>query len=261
MRTPILFLHGWAMNGATFEDAAQRLSGDFDCHAPDLPGHGSGAGDEPSLENCVAVAAEWIDRLDNPILIGWSMGATVAWRHILQHGTSGLRGLVTIDMSPRMLPDADWDLGMMDQSAEAILATSEKIEADWPRVAGSIARNMYARSSEPVLSRVATQELLLSQDPARLRPIWDDLVGTDVRAAISQIDIPYLVCTGAQSCLYREDVADWISARADGVRLERFEHSGHSLHLEEPEVFCDAIRRFVRAKRLATPIQNQEASQ
>jgi len=260
MTVPILFLHGWAMNGAMFDDAAKRLGPGFACHAPDLPGHGGRQVDDASLDSCAALAKRWIDRLDHPILVGWSMGAGAAWRHVSRHGTAGLRGLVTIDMSPRMLPDADWDLGLIGQSAEAILATSAKIVPEWPRMAGSVARNMYARTGDPAVSREAVKELLLAQDPARLRPLWDDLVAMDERQTIPKIAIPYLVCSGAQSRLYSQDATRWIASQAQQARVESFEHSGHSPHLEEPDAFCDAIRRFVAAEGLATPNQDQEAT-
>jgi pimeloyl-[acyl-carrier protein] methyl ester esterase len=258
MSVPVLFLHGWAMHGAMFDDVAARLGPGFDCHTPDLPGHGIRAEDTPSLDACAAMAKNYIDRLDRPILVGWSMGAGAAWRYVARHGTTALRGLVTIDMSPRMLPDADWDLGLTGQSADAILATSARIVPEWPRMAGSIARNMYASDSEPELSREAVKELLLAQGPARLRPLWDDLVAMDERETILKIAIPYLVCTGAQSRLYSREVACWIAAQAGNARVESFENSGHSPHLEEPNAFCDAIRRFVAAEGLATPIEDQE---
>ncbi|WP_417250663.1 alpha/beta fold hydrolase [Celeribacter sp.] len=258
MTIPVLFLHGWAMSGAYFDDLASRLGPAFACHAPDLPGHGSRAQDEPSLENCAEVAKEWIDRLDRPVLVGWSMGAAVAWRYIAQHGTSGLRGLVTIDMSPRMMPDADWSLGLLGGTAETILATSEKIIPKWPAMAGSIARNMYARSSDPIVSRDAVETFLLAQDPARLRPLWDDLTAMDERQTIAGIDIPYLVCSGAQSRLYKQDAAHWIAAQAGQARVESFENSGHSPHLEEPSAFCDALKRFIAQDALDTSSCDQK---
>lgn len=260
MTIPILFLHGWAMNGAMFDDTAERLGPGFDCHAPDLPGHGGRLAEEASLDACAALAKQWIEDLDRPILAGWSMGAGAAWRHLSRHGTSGLRGLITIDMSPRMLPDEGWDLGLLGQSAEAILATSGKIVPEWPRMAKSVARNMYARTSDPAPSREDVTALLLAQDPARLRPIWDDLVAMDERETIWKIDIPYLVCFGAQSRLYSQDAARWIASQAKRARVESFENAGHSPHLEEPGAFCDAIRRFVTAEGLATPNQDQDES-
>ncbi|WP_422047937.1 alpha/beta fold hydrolase [Shimia sp.] len=257
MSIPVLFLHGWAMSGAVFDDVAARLGPDFTCHAPDLTGCGEGGG-VTSLEDCASVAERWTEQLDRPILVGWSMGAAAAWRYVKRHGTSALRALVTIDMSPRMLPDADWGLGLIGQSAEAILATSEKIVPTWPRLSQSISRNMFARGSTPTLSREAAQALLRAQDPAGLRPLWDDLVAMDAREVISQIDVPYLVCTGSQSRLYSEAVAHWIASKAPRAAVARFEHSGHSPHLEEPEAFCDAIRSFVAAEGLAMPLKYRE---
>jgi pimeloyl-[acyl-carrier protein] methyl ester esterase len=247
MSIPLLFLHGWAMRGAVFDDLAARLGVDFDCHAPDLPGHATRSTEPPRLKRCVAVTHEAIEQLDRPILVGWSMGAAVAWRYIAQHGTQTLRGLVTIDMSPRLLPDHDWHFGLLEHSAEQTLATSVKIEPHWTRMVGNILRNMYAPGDTPQDDGDALRNWLLAQDPATLRPLWDDLVALDERQTIPRINVPYLVCAGAQSRLYDPDVARWIAGQSPKAHVAIFDHSGHSPHLEEPEAFCDAIRRFVAA--------------
>ena len=245
MSIPVLFLHGWAMDGAIFQSIANQLGPEFDCHAPDLPGHGVNPTDAPSLDACVDLARRGIHELDRPVLVGWSMGAAVAWRYISQFGTKGLRGLVTIDMSPRMLPDADWDLGLRDQTAEDILATSAKIEPHWHRMVNSIIRNMYAADANADHQDDAMRAFLRAQSPARLRPLWDDLTAMDERQTIGKIDIPYLVCSGAQSRLYSADVGRWIAQTAPQARTEIFRNSGHSPHLEEPDAFCEALWRFV----------------
>ncbi|CUH74762.1 AB hydrolase superfamily protein YdjP [Tritonibacter multivorans] len=244
MSIPILFLHGWAMDGAIFQNLATCLGPDFDCHAPDLPGHGVNPTDAPNLDSCVELTRWGIAELDRPIVVGWSMGAAVAWRYISRYGTSGVRGLVTIDMSPRMLPDTDWDLGLLGQSAEDILATSSKIEPNWHRMVNSIIRNMYATDAEDAHQNTAMRAFLRAQDPERLRPLWDDLTALDERKTIAKIDIPYLVCTGMQSRLYSADVGRWIAQTAQQARVESFRNSGHSPHIEEPETFCEALRRF-----------------
>lgn len=258
MTVPILFLHGWAMRGTIFDGIAEQLGNDFDCHAPDLPGHGERSGTAGGLDACADLAGQWIEQLNHPIVIGWSMGAAVAWRYLSRRGTSNLRALVTVDMSPRLLPDADWDLGLLGQNAETILATSAKIVPEWNRMVGTILGRMHATNSEPFLNCTMIQELLLAQDPANLRPVWNDLVAMDERSTIATIDIPYLVCTGVQSQLYSHKVADWIVKTAGRARLQRFANSGHSPHLEEPDAFCDAIRRFVVAEQLAVHTPEQE---
>ena len=250
MTIPILFLHGWTMRGSVFDIIAGRLGTDFTCHAPDLPGHGDHVAGDPSLDACASLIGQWTEQLEQPILVGWSMGATAAWRYIAQNGTAGLRGLITIDMSPRILPDKTWSLGMNGQSAEAIKATSDRLEADWPRVAHNISRNLYAEGSNPTLDRDMIKAELSKQNPALLRKVWDDLVAADERATIAKIDIPYLVCFGIKSQLYRAEVAQWIAKQAPNAQLAPFTQSGHSPHLEEPDQFCNAIRCFVADHRL-----------
>lgn len=245
MTIPVLFLHGWAMDGSSFQGVVDRLGSDFDCHAPDLPGHGNNPTDAPSLDDCADVIRFAVRELDRPIVVGWSMGAAAAWRYVSLFGTGGLRGLVTVDMSPRLLPDEDWTLGLLKQSADNILATSAKIVPQWQRMVKSIIRNMYAASADVAADHTGLQGFLAAQDPARLRPLWDDLAQLDERATIAKIDVPYLVCSGAQSRLYSADVGRWIAQTAPTARALTFRNSGHSPHLEEPEAFCEAIWRFI----------------
>lgn len=242
MSQPILFLHGWAMRGAVFDALSDLMGEGFTCVAPDLPGHGAAQG-ALGLDAAVEEVISWIDRLDRPLLVGWSMGAGIAWKTIARRGTSGIKGLVTVDMSPRMLPDHNWDLGLRAQGAASILSTSERILPSWPRMCESISHRMFA-ASVPEHTRNAAKELMLAQDPAALRPAWDDLVAMDMRKTIARIDLPYLVCYGAQSCLYPPATAEWIAAQAPDARLECFAGSGHSPHIEEPVAFASALQRF-----------------
>lgn len=233
------------MSGAVFDGVKTLLGPGFDCHAPDLPGHGSRELDEPSLARCVEVVSGIVNQMDHPVLVGWSMGAAIAWQYLLQEGSRNLSGLVTIDMSPRLLPDDQWAFGLGGQNTEAVLSTSSKIEFQWRGMVDNILHNMYAPNAAEEANEAKMRALLLRQDPAALRPIWDELVAMDARQSIAAIDIPYLVCAGAKSRLYDPDVAYWIERHSPMAEVQIFRNSGHSPHLEEPEAFCDAIRRFV----------------
>lgn len=261
MTTPVLFLHGWAMSGSVFDGIAQRLAGDFSCHAPDLPGHGHRATDPGGLDECVEIVADQVARLERPIVIGWSMGAAVAWRYLAQFGCGAVRGLVTIDMTPRMLPDDEWDLGLNAASADAILRTSARIVPDWPQMVPGIVNNLFATGSTPNPTRDDIRQMLLQQDPAHLVAVWDDLVAADARATLPAIDIPYLICAGEQSRLYRQEVSDWIARQAPDARVVRIPETGHAPHLEAPDAFCGAFRSFVAAKGLAGPTPTQDRPQ
>lgn len=257
MSTPIVFLHGWAMRGAIFDGLKTRLADAFTCHAPDLPGHGSLAGDPGGIDACVEVVAEQVQQLDRPLLVGWSMGATVAWRYLAQQGCDQIRGLVTIDMSPRVLPEAGWDLGLNASSGQTILDTSARIIPHWPQMVQGIVKNLFALTSTPSPSRAELEQMLLRLDPAHLVPTWDDLVAADLRDTLPGITVPYLICAGAESRLYHPDVSRWIATQAPDAQIASIPQTGHSPHLEAPDAFCDALCAFVQAKRLA----NSEISQ
>lgn len=256
MSVPIVFLHGWAMNGAIFDAISDRLGADFQCYAPDLPGHGRRMAETPSLDACAEMVRQTVNPLDHPILVGWSMGAAAAWRYIAQHGTNGLGGLVTVDMSPRMASGDGWHLGMIGQTQEDMCETSAKIIPRWPNMVKGIMYNMYSETH----GNTVVEGILKSQNPEQLKPLWDDMTAMDERQTVPKIDVPYLVCTGQKSRLYRSEVADWIANNAPNAEVELFQNSGHSPHLEEPDAFCGAIRRFVEANYVLTQTTDKKAS-
>ncbi|GGF74924.1 alpha/beta fold hydrolase [Mameliella alba] len=250
MRHPLIFLHGWTMRGAVFDGIVGRLSPEFACFAPDLPGHGKAAHLPPDIDSCAEVLADCIASCgaERPVIIGWSMGAATAWRYIAQHGTAGISGLVTVDMSPRVMPAPDWPHGLRGETQDSVAAARRRFDSDWEGVTHGIAATMFAsREGATGLSRQKAQALIVSHDPDKMRALWDDLLAFDERAVIPLIDVPYLVCSGAQSRVYAEGAAAWLCAHAPQARRHVFRQSGHSPHLEEPEAFADTIAHFARA--------------
>lgn len=246
---PLIFLHGWTMKGAVFDNLIARLGPGVVCAAPDLPGHASAAAQPATLSACVQALNQMLDRLAprRPVLVGWSMGAAVAWRYCQLFGDTRLAGLVTVDMSPQIVPRAGWRHGLIGQSAQSIAATTRRFARDWPGAVEGIATTMFAnRQGAPGFSRETARRVILSQDPDKMRALWADLVAMDARAAIADIQVPYLVCSGAQSRVYPASAADWIAGQAPQARRLVFDHSGHSPHLEEPDGFARAVTRFAR---------------
>lgn len=242
---PILFLHGWTMRGAIFDDVIARLGPGFACAAPDLPGHAGAVGQPATLDACADLVARSLTRWpgQKPLVVAWSMGATAVWRHIARRGSGGIGALMTIDMSPRMTPAPDWPHGLIGQSVGSIAATTRRLAEDWEGASHGIAATMFARTDESAAqAREAARRTILSQDSGQMRRLWQDMVAMDERAAIARIDCPYLVCSGAASRVYPASAADWIAAQAPYARRHVFAKSGHSPHLEEPAAFVRAVR-------------------
>ncbi|MDW4499201.1 alpha/beta hydrolase [Sulfitobacter sp. D35] len=244
LNRPVILLHGWTMRGAIFDDLAARLGPDV--RAPDLPGHGALRNGTASLDAAVATLdSEVAETGTEAIVVGWSLGAAVAWSWLERHGGQGIAGLVTVDMSPRPLNDSNWKLGLLGSNAERLRRTTREIRTDWPAAAQKIATTMFAnKSGAPGLSRSQALAQVLSNDPVRMADYWDDMLAMDLRAAARGVTIPWRVAHGASSRVYPAETARWLADTSEAAHLVRFAHSGHSPHLEEPEAFARLVRDF-----------------
>jgi pimeloyl-ACP methyl ester carboxylesterase len=79
---PLVLIHGYCETGRMWTDFSESLSTDFRVICPDLPGIGGStiAGDQISLEEVAVYMEDWMEtnRIENPIVIGHSLGGYVA---------------------------------------------------------------------------------------------------------------------------------------------------------------------------------------
>ncbi|MBV0913793.1 alpha/beta fold hydrolase [Anianabacter salinae] len=244
LNRPVILLHGWTMRGSVFGDLCDRLGQGV--RAPDLPGHGAARDQAASLEAAIdMLEAEVAQTGPETLIVGWSMGAAVSWAWLGRHGGTGAAGLVTIDMSPRPVNADGWALGLIGQTESHLRRNTEEIHTDWPAAAEKIATTMFAdRAGAPGFSRADALAQILSNDPARMACYWDDMMAMDLRGAACGVRIPWRVVHGARSKVYPAETARWLAEGAQAARLCRFDRSGHSPHLEEPEAFAALIRDF-----------------
>ena len=213
----------------------------------DLRGHGeSGSGSEqPTIARLAADVAELADHLEleDAIGLGWSLGATVLW-HVLD-GPAGRRfaAAVVIDMTPRVLNDQGWSLGLSSDICEA---RGQAIAEDYPGFAASAGAAIFAQPlderTRPLAAWAADE--FGRNDPAVTAALWDSLVAEDARPLLARIEQPTLVVHGANSHLYGSDTADHLVEALPNAVAVQFERSGHSPHLEQPDLFNRTLIDF-----------------
>lgn len=249
---PLIFLHGWSCHGGFFAPQAAVFGQGHHVLMPDLLGHRqspclTGALSIPALANALHDLIE-SRSLQDAVLVGWSMGAFVAFDYIAQHGTAALGGLVIEDMTPRIVNDDDWTLGIRGgfdtaQSMAAVLA----MQADWPGYARGFLPRLFARTghTDPALRTWAGTEIATNAASA-MAALWASMAERDYRWLMPKLDLPVLVLHGEDSQLYDPAVSRWLEATIPGARRHGIIGAGHAPHLERPEDYNAALGAFIR---------------
>lgn len=248
---PLLLLHGWATHAGFFAPQAAALAGSFRLILPDLRGHGRSrlpaAAPPPTVQGLADDLCQLLAALDltGVVAVGWSLGALVLWRAMAAAGTaSRLAGMVSIDMSPKVLNGPDWSAGLRGSGRHPVPATPALAE-HWPVLAPRIARRIFApgrAATDPAL--VAwTEDQIAACDAAAMASLWTSLAAADCRDTLPTL--PLLLAHGRQSQLYGAETIQWLTRRRPEARLALFERSGHAPQLEEPAAFTAVLRDFI----------------
>ncbi|HEX8261254.1 MAG TPA: alpha/beta hydrolase [Allosphingosinicella sp.] len=249
-----MLLHG-LMADSTFFERQRPLADTFRIVALDLRGHGqSPVGVAPPtirrLADDVAELAEALE-LDGAVGVGWSLGAAVLWRVLAGPASAKFAGSVVGVMTPRVLNEDGWDLGLSSETCEA---RSQAIRDDFPAFAAAAGRAIFAAPGDEADRAAAA---FAANDPAAIDALWQSLVEEDFRPLLPSIRQPTLVVHGAQSHLYGADTAGHLVAALPNARAVAFDRSGHAPHLEQAELFNATLREFAAT---LPPVRQPEAT-
>jgi non-heme chloroperoxidase len=216
----------------------------------DLRGHGR-SGKEPinlTMAQLAADIATVIEHLDlrDVVLGGWSMGMTAIYNYLEQWGTERLAGVVSIDMTPRILKADGWEhctYGSLD--AASSLEFQHDILRDRLALNPTIITAMFAqgRVVDPELADFVVGESAAVPDLTALA-VWISMSAQDWRPLLPSIDVPVLIAQGGKSVCYPTPVYEYLAATIPQSKVEIFHDSGHSLMIEEPEHFNSALSAF-----------------
>ncbi len=243
---PLVLLHGLMAHSEFFESQSELVT-EFRLICIDLRGHGrseTGAG-MPTIEQLAEDVAQLAQALDlrGAIGVGWSLGAPVLWHVLAGPASSRFAAAVVIDMTPRVLNDGEWQLGLSREVCEdRASAISEDFES-FALAAGQAVFAQPVREQHRFKAEWAGREFARN-DPAAIGALWSSLVDQDLRDVLGRIRQPTLIIHGAQSHLYGSGTADYLAGALPDARAIEFRNSGHSPHIEEPDLFNQAIKDF-----------------
>ncbi|MDB5460291.1 MAG: bioH [Caulobacteraceae bacterium] len=250
----LLLIHGWGANSDFFEPQRRALAQRFRVITPDLRGHGASPIGSAVLtvDQLAADLEAFMEALDlrEVLAVGWSLGAMAIWKMLQGPGRRRVAGIAVLDMSAKVANDGAWRLGLKGgiDSGAALLA-ADVMTTDWTGFTRAMAERLVAEGSqedrEPLIAWMAGQAALNAPGP--LADLWRSLVAQDFREDLSGLDLPVLLAHGALSQFYAAETAEDLERRLPRARRVRFEHSGHALHLEEPDRFHQILIEFADA--------------
>lgn len=266
---PIVWLHGWLDNAASFTPLLEQLSYKGRCLALDFPGHGRSSWLGPQQQYLLwespFIIKEFIDLAlgtDQPYLLaGHSMGAAIA---PLLAGidsdpaaAGGCRGLIMLDgCGPFYTTDDIRErLILYGQGRHRIGRRSAP--PTYPDLAGAVeARLRHSDLSEAAAKLIVARGVrhtakgcVFRHDPKLKLPTAQRFAEAQVASFFRQIHCPALLISASAGLLATEDVAgraalvaDWTATVIPG---------GHHFHMDAPRETAAAILSWL--SRLSLP--------
>lgn len=244
---PVL-LHGFTASSAAWGDPI--VDGLAGAGLPpvlvDLPGHGGGAGvTDPARFTLEATLAQ-VEAVGgwSADLVGYSMGARIALHYAAAH-PGDVRRLVLESGSPGLPTEAERARRRAADEALAARVLSE-----------GVAVFVDVWESQPIFEsrRALSEDVVAFQRALRLRndpgSLAAALVGLGTGAlpslweALSGMRVPTLVLVGELDRKF-VDVGERMAAAMPDARLVVVPDAGHTVHLERPDAWLEAVTGFL----------------
>jgi pimeloyl-ACP methyl ester carboxylesterase len=232
--TPLILLHGGGLGPWSWRRHIALLSGDFDCHAPDLPGHVSGLF---SMSEAVDTVASLASTFDEPVILaGLSLGGQLATA-VAAEQPSLVRAVVASGVNAAGIPG----LGLLVASLPLVRLSSRSRSLS--RVSG---RAMGFQDEELTCFVEGGRALTRTQLAAIYRS------SSDHRLPVGLPGSKVLVLAGSKEpSPIRRSLPQFAAAGATTVVVPG---AKHTWPIADPELFASCIRSWVSSSDVPAPL-------
>ena len=250
----IIFLHGFLGSGSDWVPIARKLEDKYCCILVDLPGHGESdieASGNPDLfftETVDALAMELSRSSSSPsFLVGYSMGGRIALSLLLRHPELFAKAII-LSASPGLATEKE--RLSRRESDEGIARKIEKNFAGF--IQAWYEQPLFASlKNHPVFKEVESERKI--NNPSNLA-LALRLLGTGQQPSLwdelQQNKVPIQFFAGEKDLKFVEIGRQMVNLCTEST-LEIFPGCGHTLHLENRELFLDRLTQFFNKHQLS----------
>lgn len=255
---PIIFIHGWTANRLSFFLQVPEFAKTHQVITYDARGHGS-SDRGPVTENNLTIERlatdlhELIDHLglEKVNVCGWSMGGSTLFHYVRLFGTARLKSIAIIDMTPKLITDADWELGQSKswtaQDNADFIVTLARSFGDALDQFLPLTFSNYMRNNPEIFPKAYAEKraFLLKNTPHCMLALWISLSAGDYRKDVENIDVPTFLAYSGDGQLYSPEHGQWMQAHIQNSVLDIFPKGGHGLFLDQADKFNQDYEQFL----------------
>lgn len=242
----LVLLHGFTGHARSWDSFAEAMQSKYHVYALDQRGHGDSAwADDYSADAMVEDVQKWVNALGLKrfVLLGLSMGGRNAYQFASMHPEEVER-LVIVDIGPAIATAGSTRISSGVQ-ANDVFAT--------PDAAVAAGRAGNGRADEAELQNRTRNNLMLLDDGTWTFR-YDKALRTnrlprpatsDGWAMLPKIKAPTLLIRGELSDVLDPDVAERMLKEIPDCKFALVPGSGHSIPLESPKGFLEAVKTFL----------------
>ncbi len=239
----LVLIHGFPLNPTMWEPQFPLAERGWRIIAPELRGFGDGAGDPPAV-SIVDYAADTIDLLDalhieTAVVCGLSMGGYVAFS-MFRHAPRYFRAMVLADTRPQSdTPEAVTVRKTMRQlvrdKGQAAIA-----DAMLPKLVGDTTR----RERPDVIEHLRKQ-ITGNSVESIAGALTALMTREDSTPTLSTIHCPVQILVGGEDAITPPPLSEQMNRDIAGSELVVIKGAGHMSNMEQPQLFNDALTRFL----------------
>ena len=263
---PILAIHGFTGSLLAWDFFSKAARGEYSVTCLDLPGHGSSdAPDNPqpySMKNTVRALSELLDSLNIERVhwLGYSMGGRIALAAacLLRERTLSL---ILESASPGLANPDERELRRLSDEALATKVETEGIEAFVEHWESLPLWQSQDRLPEKVRQKLRLQRL--TNNPVGLNNSLRG-IGTGAQPSFQDLlpglQVPTLFIVGEEDDKF-VGIAQEMHSMVIGSQIRIVKESGHTVHLEQPDLFNRIVLEFLKSIKDSSTLEAQIWSQ
>lgn len=242
---PLIILHGLFGSADNWQTLGKKFSEDFEVYLVDQRNHGRSAHDKEWNYDVMAEDVQELimdHHLENVILLGHSMGGKTVMQAARNHPEK-LDKLIVADIAPKDYHSnqdevaaalLSVDLRKIKSRKEAEEALSLKIKDNPTKQ--FLLKNLYWKTDEELAWRFNLEVVAKNLDIIAGTFHLEDKVS----------DLPVLFMRGERSDYIRDKDMDLIKRLFPNSQLATIPNAGHWLHADQPELFYNAVLKFIK---------------